>query len=126
MVARPETAPATWPPTCGDCGDSMRLGHSRRSRSGRAWLCGRRGCRGFVSADHLGQPLGTPADGLTRKARAQAHQAFDRIWRSGRMTRAAAYAGLALHLSKTRDDCHIGRFTIAECTRTVAWALGLE
>lgn len=42
------------------------------------------------------------------EARAQAHIAFDRLWKSGTMTRAAAYQWLASTLNLPTKICHIG------------------
>ena len=66
------------------------------------------------------RPLGNLASFELRKARMAAHEAFDTLWKTKRMSRSKAYAWLAkeLHMSKTR--CHIGNFDEATCQRVVA------
>lgn len=64
-------------------------------------------------------PMGTPADKATRKARREAHEAFDRIWKSGRMTRWEAYLWLAQQMGLPQDKTHIGMFDAQQCARVV-------
>ena len=52
----------------------------------------------------------TPADYNTRQARIEAHDAFDRLWRSGMFKRKEAYHKLAKHLKMKTEDVHIGHF----------------
>lgn len=68
-------------------------------------------------------PLGRLADAQLRRAKSAAHDAFDWIWRTGRMKRRAAYAWLAQQLGIDPDDCHIGEFDIATCRRVVDIAI---
>lgn len=56
-------------------------------------------------------PLGRMTDRYTRKLRARAHEAFDPLWRSGLMTRTAAYNWLAHELNIEPQDCHISWLT---------------
>lgn len=55
-------------------------------------------------------------------ARAIAHDTFDVLWKSGRMSRTQAYAALARHLRLSKDDCHIKRFGVDQCIETIRWA----
>ena len=40
----------------------------------------------------------------------KAHELFDPLWRSGKMTRKRAYKWLAGKLSISEHDCHFGHF----------------
>ncbi len=66
---------------------------------------------------HTGEPLGIPADKETRMARMAAHNAFDPLWKSGRMKRREAYAWLAGELGIPIEKCHIGSFDLETCDR---------
>jgi len=87
------------------------------------WLC--RPCRAWVGV-HRGttRPLGTLAGPEVRRARLEAHDVFDLVWKSGIRRRNAAYAALAEHLGIERGACHIGSFDVATCARVVAFADG--
>lgn len=66
------------------------------------------------------QPLGRLAGARLRKAKSQAHAAFDPLWRDGEMDRNQAYAWLAGELGIEPEDCHIGEFDVDTCKRVVA------
>lgn len=91
-----------------------------------AFLC--TGCRAYVGLHPFtGIPLGTLADGPTREARKRAKAAFNPKWRSGQMSRSAAYAWLAEALGIERvGECHIGWFDVAMCDRVVTVCSGEE
>jgi len=82
------------------------------------WEC--RPCRATVGC-HKGTelPLGKLADGPTRIARAQAHAAFDPLWRNGSMTRPDAYRRLTKALG-VKGQVHIGDMGVEECAAVVA------
>lgn len=65
-------------------------------------------CRAAVGC-HPGTeiPLGRMADRATRQLRTKAHDEFDKLWRSGLMSRAKAYNWLALTLGIDPSQCHI-------------------
>ena len=65
-------------------------------------------------------PLGGCAGAETRKARIAAHAAFDPIWKSGRMTRGAAYRWLSHKTGIPKTNCHIGMMTIAQAKAVVS------
>ena len=65
-------------------------------------------------------PLGRLADAKLRKMKSAAHAAFDPIWKSGRMSRADAYAWLAEQIGVARQNCHIGMFDVDQCQRVIA------
>lgn len=83
------------------------------------WACLQ--CDEFVGC-HPGttEPLGTPANPTTRKARRATHAAFDPLWRDGLMVRSQAYAWLRRCLNMTSQQCHIGRFDIDTCAKVIA------
>jgi hypothetical protein len=65
-------------------------------------------CRAAVGC-HPGTviPLGRMADRATRQLRTKAHDEFDKLWRSGLMSRAKAYNWLAASLEIDPSQCHI-------------------
>ena len=77
-------------------------------------------CNAWVGC-HPGttKPLGVLADAETRQARIQAHDVFDPIWKTGRLTRTEAYAWLAAELRIDREKCHISMFGTELCRQTV-------
>ena len=89
------------------------------------WLCK---CGAYVGT-HKGtlKPLGSPAGEATRKARINAHAAFDPLWMkrqalSGLSTTAArgrGYKWLATELGIDRKDCHIGMMNAETARRVV-------
>lgn len=99
-------------PECPDCGLPMSL---MGSRWGLGWHCPDASCGGRHGAHPDGRPLGIPADAGTRRARAEAHDAFDRLWQHGAMTRSQAYSWLARTLGVGKDEAHIGMLGRDEC-----------
>lgn len=100
---------------CGDCGAAMVL---RNSRFGKFFGCSRYpDCTGTHGAHPDGRPLGSPADLNTRKARIKAHNAFDHLWRSGSMSRGAAYHYLQQIMNKNEEEAHIAKFSEEECNQ---------
>lgn len=87
----------------------------------RAWV----GCHPPAKADGRGGqgngdvPLGRLANAELRRAKQQAHAAFDPIWRDGAMSRQGAYAWLAGKLGIPNKQCHIGAFDVDRCQATV-------
>lgn len=67
------------------------------------------------------KPLGRLADKDLRKAKNQAHAAFDPIWKDEHMTRSKAYKWLAdkLGIESAGRDCHIGMFDVDKCLDVV-------
>lgn len=78
---------------------------------------------------HFGttKPLGRLANAELRRAKTNAHAAFDRLWRAKmmregcteRQARAGTYAWLAEQMRIPPRDCHIGHMDIATCVRVV-------
>ncbi len=105
--------------TCPECGAEMVL---KQSRYGPFYGCIRwatTGCKGAHGAHPDGRPMGTPATLETRRARIEAHEAFDRLWKSGRMKRKQAYAWLSAAMGMPSEQAHISRFDVAQCRRVV-------
>jgi hypothetical protein len=48
-------------------------------------------------------------------ARGMAHLTFDRLWKSGCMSRSKAYAWLANEMGLSRNDAHIAKFNYEQC-----------
>lgn len=110
---------ATLPAPCIECGRRMIL---KTGRYGLFYGCiGFPECGGVLGA-HAGngKPMGVQADAETRKARIAAHNAFDPLWRGGRMSRSTAYHWLASRLMIAYADCHIGNFGRVTCEKVVA------
>jgi len=89
------------------------------------WVCWR--CDARVGThptdDAHGQdgtvPLGVLANKELRERRVEAHNAFDILWKKGKLSRAAAYAFLASRLGISKEDCHIGLFDEKMCDKVL-------
>lgn len=80
-------------------------------------------CDAYVGC-HEGtdKPLGRLADAALRKAKMQAHEAFDALWQfepQRSKARTEAYKWLATQLGITGKECHIGEFDLTRCQRVV-------
>jgi len=103
---------------CPECGEPMIL---RDSKYGLFY-----GCTAFpqCKASHgahkkTGQPLGIPADKMTKKARIEAHDAFDQLWKGKHMARGEAYQWMQEAMEMTEEEAHIGRFGADQCEELV-------
>lgn len=85
-------------------------------------------CSGKHSAHQAsGAPMGVPAPKAVREARIRAHEAFDRLWKvvspwqkvPPPMNRKAAYRWLQTALKLTKNEAHIGRFTVEQCENLI-------
>ena len=119
------------PCPCTECGRNAEMVGGERIYPHRAdlavkkfYLCE---CGAYVGT-HPGtcQPLGTPANSVTRRARNEAHAHFDALYKEvGRRTpdkgspRKRGYRWLAERMEMTVDECHIGMMTAAQATRVV-------
>lgn len=125
------------PPICPYCGteavlheSSAKFYHGRNY--GPVWAC--EPCGAWVGC-HPGKtvPLGRLANAELRKAKIEAHAAFDPLWkrkfrkrvkergpeyRKG-WARGSGYKWLAGQLGIDRKDCHIGMFDVETCKRVV-------
>lgn len=89
------------------------------------WRC--KPCDAYVGCHEAGngqgdgtKPLGRLANAELRKAKKDAHYAFDRLWLDSpnrRRARGAAYAWLADAMGLTADECHIGEMDVQQCRR---------
>lgn len=122
---------ATAPPRCPYCGapavlleSSADLYHGRDY--GPAWAC--RPCGAWVGCHpRTHTPLGRLADAELRKAKMEAHAAFDPLWKRKQViaginkhhARGSGYKWLAAQLGVNREECHIGMMDVAMCKRVV-------
>lgn len=77
-------------------------------------------CRSTCGAHPDGRPASSPADAETKRARIRAHEAFDRLWKRGIMTRHDAYRHLQLLMHLSKDEAHIGFFSKEQCEELIA------
>lgn len=77
-------------------------------------------CGAYVGC-HPGtvQPLGSPAGPDTRRARSEAHAAFDPLWKGKRLARSKAYAWLSDALGIPPHRTHIGMMDAVTARRVV-------
>lgn len=121
------------PPTCPYCGQpaekttgAVVYPHLRRLAGKVMYRC--QPCKAWVGChDGTDKPLGRLANADLRKAKQDAHAAFDPIWEelafsgmSRSRARTQAYAWLAEALGIAVRDCHIGLFDEETCRRVVA------
>ncbi|WP_074139080.1 zinc-finger-containing protein [Enterobacter kobei] len=112
--------PLPVPCSCRFCSGHVRVG-THEEVYGRdygdwpyVYLC--ESCRAYVGMHPFTSiPLGTLADQRTRDARKKCKPAFERLWKSGRMTRSEAYEWLAGKLGIPVGECHFGWFTPEQC-----------
>jgi hypothetical protein len=87
-----------------------------------AYLC--MGCKSYVGLHpETNLPLGTLADQETRDARAACKPDFEKLFKTGKMSRTQAYTELAKYLGIEKSDCHFGWFDVELCLQAHEWAL---
>lgn len=93
----------------------------RAKNSAHLYVCSRYPeCDSYVTVDeNTLQPRGPLADANIRQLRIEAHRMFDRIWKSGIMSRSEAYRWLSDRLCMTRDQAHIGQFSGYWCQQVI-------
>ncbi|MXP24851.1 hypothetical protein GRI39_02160 [Altererythrobacter indicus] len=112
-------------PVCLECGQETKLVGGREIYPHRADLYKlnfyRCACGAYCGC-HKGttSPLGKPCGQETRKARSEAHVAFDPLWKTGRMERKQAYAWLSEVTGIPSERCHIGMMDADEARDVVA------
>jgi len=109
-------------PTCPYCNQASILVDSAEVYHGRSYgpiyLC--RPCKAYVGVHKAtNEPLGRLANADLRRLKMRAHEAFDPIWKSGRMKRKEAYSWLSSALCIDVNDCHIGMFNEEACEQVV-------
>lgn len=78
-------------------------------------------CRGRTSAhQETKEPMSTPANAATRRARRAAHIAFDSLWDGGPLTRKEAYRWLRKTMGLSEAEGHIGHFALTQCETLVS------
>lgn len=108
---------------CPDCGARLVL---KDGKYGIFYGCEKyqeTGCKGSHNCNKTtAQPLGIPADTETRKARRNAHEVFDLLWKSqglNKLTRPQAYLWMQQNLKLSEADAHIAMLDKAGCERLV-------
>lgn len=100
----------------------------QQSYGGRVWLC--RPCGAWVGCHKNSKraiPLGRLANAELRKAKIEAHAAFDPLWQAVArrdginpcLARNRGYAWLAKEMGMEMVVCHIGKFNAEQCRRVV-------
>lgn len=116
---------------CPECGSKAALMDRQEfspglATKGKIWICWNHS-QALTVGTHEGTdlPLGTLADIKTRRARREAHKAFDRIWKGANYgySRDAAYRSGAGWLGL--KELHIGECNVDQCRRLIAWAKNL-
>ncbi len=87
----------------------------KRIKFGVSYACIHENCRGRHGAHPNGKPLGVPADSKTRRARIEAHEVFDRLWKCGVMSRTEAYRWLREALQLRANTGHISSLDAEQC-----------
>jgi hypothetical protein len=134
-VARGLPVPLAQPPVCPYCQKTAELDDGTRiyghTRFGHLWVCpDYPSCNAYVGchpADRGYAAKGRLADPILRRAKIEAHAAFDPLWRakmrstrcSAQRARDLAYGWLARQMGLSRQDCHIGMFDLAGCQRVI-------
>ena len=78
------------------------------------WNCG--DCKAWVGCyPNSRTPLGVLANEELRKLKKEVHDAFDPIWRNGRMSRSQAYKWLSGALNIPAAETHVGMFSPDRC-----------
>lgn len=88
-----------------------------KARAGYWYVCpGYPDCDSYVGVQKgTTIPLGSMANACFRAKRRAAHEAFDRLWKEGGMSRNEAYRWLGKALLLTSGQAHIARFTESQC-----------
>lgn len=87
------------------------------------WVCaGFPDCDAYVGV-HANSPnaaaMGSMANARLRKLRRAAHEAFDQLWKSGRMKRSQAYRELERIMNREKGKAHIAGFDEDQCLKLV-------
>lgn len=118
--------------SCPYCGGFARLVDSsdvyRSGRNyGKLWAC--MPCGAWVGVHKNSRtfaPLGRLANAELRKAKIEAHSAFDRLWKEWDLDRDEAYSWLADRLGIEARECHIGMFDLEMCRRVIEIMTGRQ
>lgn len=102
---------------CAECGAPMVLRRSAKYPHPFYGCSNYPACTGTHGAHPDGRPLGIPATKETKAWRIKAHDAFDRLWKEGHMSRGRAYRRLARLMGA--DEIHIGEADISTCRQVI-------
>lgn len=104
---------------CPYCGDEAKLVDSAvvyGKSYGNIWDC--RPCDAYVGVhknSNKNIPLGRLANRELRSWKIKAHDAFDPLWKDGKMDRKSAYAFMQKVMNLPPDKAHIGMFDVDQC-----------
>jgi len=112
--------PLPTPETCHCCGGEVVVVRNRviygRDYGDWPWAYFCNECHAYVGMHpRTAIPLGTLADPTTRNARKICKPVFEKIFKSGLLSRSKAYKKLAVEMSIDQKDCHFGMFTAEQC-----------
>lgn len=107
--------------TCQYCGKPAAFVDSSmvyRKSYGMIYYCEK--CQAWVGV-HKGtvHPLGVLANSELRKWKKWAHNSFDRLWKSRKMSRRGAYKWLSDQINKPVSETHIGMFSVEDCREVI-------
>lgn len=103
---------------CPECGADLVF--RERGKYGPFYGCSKwPKCGGAHSAHVDGTPMGVPADQATRTKRREAHNSFDSLRIKLVWSRRYSYEWLAKRMNLSAEQCHIGRFSIAQCEQAI-------
>lgn len=89
---------------------------------GMLWEC--KPCKAYVGCHRdTTVPKGRLANAALRSKKKQAHEYFDRIWKSGLMDRSAAYKWLSEILGTPPEFTHIGMFNENTCKEVIKYSI---
>jgi len=111
---------------CPYCGSSVHLRsadgiYKDNSRGVMLYVCARYpDCDAYVRVQkNTTLPVGTLANGALRALRLKAHEQFNKLYLSGRMSKHEAYAWLAALLQVPYSQAHIGHLGEYFCQRVI-------
>ena len=112
---------------CPNCGAKATLHpasyvyDNSRSAGSYLYVCNRYPiCNSYVAAHRSTLlPMGSLADAELRHKRIQAHRAFDRLWRSGLMSKKEAYQWIQAEFGLHEEQAHIAQFGTYMCDRLI-------
>ncbi len=113
-------------PPCPVCGNRPQLVTGKTLFPRSAQLHAQKFWRCPAGCSHVGChvgtdiPLGTLATAAMRRARREAHLAFDAVWKMSGMRRPEAYAELARRLGIPVEQCHVAEFDEVRCAQVIA------
>jgi ssDNA-binding Zn-finger/Zn-ribbon topoisomerase 1 len=99
----------------------MKLRFSGKFKHGWFYGCTRYpDCKGAHGCHQDGKPLGTPADDETKQFRIAAHEAFDKLWKNGYMSRGGCYSWMQKVMGLSKDEAHIGMMDKKQCRELIS------